>query len=253
VEKSADQGPGILAAAHSYWNERRVRAGSLSATRDLLNALYEFARDSTPTRLRSRFGDAGYDWDFRVNTTSGAVGWRDRLLGTFHSPYQPTEAALFHEMMGALQQNTHVNLEDFTFLDLGSGKGRTLLMASDYPFRRIVGVELLPSLHRIAQQNVAQYKSDSQRCFDMESQCADATTFPFPDGPLLIYLFNPFPESGLRRAIANLKQSLERHPRASFVLYHNPQLENVLTDAGFLKKIAGTHQYTIFEAVPGLS
>jgi hypothetical protein len=249
VEKSADHGPGILAAAHSFWNERRVQAGSFSATFALLSALYEFSRESTPARLRSRFGDADYDWDFRVNTTSGAVGWRDRLLGIFHSPYQPTEASLFHEMMGALQQNTQVNLEDFTFIDLGSGKGRTLLMASDYPFRRILGVELLPSLHQVAQENVAQYKSDSQRCFDMESRCADATAFPLPDGPLLIYLFNPFPESGLRRAIANLKQSLERHPRAAFVLYHNPQLENVLTDAGFLKKIAGTHQYTIFAVV----
>ena len=52
----------------------------------LLRVLAEFVRDSTPERLRQRYGDADYDWDHRVNTTSAAVGWRDRLLGVFHSP-----------------------------------------------------------------------------------------------------------------------------------------------------------------------
>ncbi len=80
---------------------RRRYEGSIAATRRLLGVLWEFARDSTPERLRPRFGDADYDWDHRVNTTSGAVGWRDRLLGMFHSAYQPTEPAAFHEMLDA--------------------------------------------------------------------------------------------------------------------------------------------------------
>jgi SAM-dependent methyltransferase len=215
---------------------------------DFFATLWQFLRDSTPSRLRSRFGDADYDWDYRVNTTSGAVGWRDRLLGVFHSPYQPTERELFHEMMDALAQHTKINFSNFIFIDLGSGKGRTLLMASDYPFRRIVGVELLPSLNDVAQQNLAQYHSDSQKCFAIESVCADATTFPLPDGALVVFLFNPFPESGLRRTIANLEDSLDAHPRPTYVVYHNPQLEAVLNETGRLKRIMGTHQYSIFAA-----
>jgi SAM-dependent methyltransferase len=212
--------------------------------------LWEFLRDSTPSRLRSRFGDADYDWDFRVNTTSGALGWRDRLLGALHSPYQPTEPGLFHQMLDALAERAKLDFAGFTFVDLGSGKGRTLLMASDYPFRRIVGVELLPALHAIAQQNLAAYQNDARKCFALESICADGTSFPFPEGPLVIYLFNPFPEAGLRRAISNLRQNLSAQPRATYVLYHNPQLEQVLTRSGFLRKTAGTHQYSIFEACP---
>ena len=142
-------------------------------------------------------------------------------------------------------ESQKINFNDFTFIDLGSGKGRTLLMASDYPFRRIVGVELLPSLNEIAQQNLAQYHSDSQKCFAIESVCADATTFPLPDGALVIFLFNPFPESGLRRTIANLENSVDAHPRPVIVIYHNPQLEAVLNETGRLKRIVGTHQYTI--------
>lgn len=220
----------------------------MTATTDLIAAIWEFTRDSTPSRLRSRFGDADYDWDYRVNTTSGALGWRDRLLGVLHSPYQPTEPALFREMIEALQQNA-VDLSELTFIDLGSGKGRTLLMASDYPFRRIVGVELLPSLHQIAQENLTLYKNSSQKCFSLHTICSDATAFPFPEEPLVLYLFNPFPESGLRKTIQNLEKSLRSQPRTVYVLYHNPQLEHVLEEQSFLKKIAGTHQYSIFRAV----
>ena len=240
--------PEIFSAARRYWSDCVGRSGVIRGSWDFLATLWEFLRDSTPSSLRSRFGDADYDWDYRVNTTSGAVGWRDRLLGVFNSPYQPTERELFHEMMDALAQLTRINFNDFTFIDLGSGKGRTLLMASDYPFRRIVGVELLPSLNQIAQQNLAQYRSASQKCFAMESICADATTFTLPEAPLVIYLFNPFPESGLRRALANLEKSLDAEPRPIYVVYHNPQLETVLTKTGRLERIAGTHQYSIFTA-----
>jgi len=238
----------ILPAARSYWSNCVSRSGAIRGSWEFVAALWEFLRDSTPSRLRSRFGDADYDWDYRVNTTSGAVGWRDRLLGVFNSPYQPTERALFHEMMDTLAQHTKINFNDFTFIDFGSGKGRTLFMASDYPFRRIVGVELLPSLNQIAQQNLTQYHSESQKCFAIESICADATTFALPEGALVMYLFNPFPEPGLGRALANLENSLDAHPRPAYVVYHNPQLESVLHKSGRLKRIAGTHQYSIFTA-----
>ena len=241
--------PRILPAARRYWNDLACREGFFAATGSLLQGLWEFVRDSTPGRLRQRYGDADYDWDYRVNTTSGAVGWRDRLLGVLHSPYQPTEASLFREMLDALQ-HSNLNLGDFTFVDLGSGKGRTLLMASDHPFRHILGMELLPSLNEIAKQNLARYKSDSQKCFSLETVCADATTARLPGGPLVIYLFNPFPESGLRRAIANLKRSLNEDARPVYVLYHNPMREHVLLEDRSFKKIVSTHQYSVFQVLP---
>ncbi len=249
MDQTVPETPSLIASARNFWNERHSRQGFFLATAELLAAILEFIRDSTPARLRTRFGDADYDWDHRVNTTSGAVGWRDRLFGVLHSPYQPTEPALFREMIEGLQQNTGINLSEFTFVDLGSGKGRTLLMASNYPFRRIVGVELLPSLHRIAEQNLGQYKNSSQQCSAIQTLCSDATAFVFPEEPILLYLFNPFPESGLRKTVQNLENSLREHPRTAFVLYHNPLLEHVLSEQAFMKKIAGTQQYSIFATV----
>jgi SAM-dependent methyltransferase len=248
TDPSASSRISVSRSAWQWWNDVAGREDRFAATRQLLAALWEFVRDSTPERRRQRYGDAEYDWEHRVDTTSAAVSWRDRLLGVFHSPYQPTESPLFHEMLDALRQQSHSDFHDFVFIDLGSGKGRTLLMASDYAFRRIVGVELLPALHRAAQENLNQYRSELQKCFAVESICGDATEFAFPAEPMAIFLFNPFPESGLRRMIGNLEQSLQAHPREVYVLYHNPLLEHVLSESATLSRIGGTHQYSIYRS-----
>jgi hypothetical protein len=119
-------------------------------------------------------------------------------------------------------------------------------MASDYPFRRIVGVELLPALNEAALDNLGKYRSDSQKCFAIESICGNATEFPLPVEPVVLFLFNPFPESGLRRVIANLEQSLREHPRAVYVVYHNPMLAHVLGESAVLKTICGMHQFVVY-------
>ena len=248
---------GVLRAASRWWSDTAARLGRVAAARLLVAAMWEFVRDSTPERQRQRYGDADYDWDHRVNTSSAAVGWRDRLLGVFHSPYQPTEPALFREMMDTLLRQTRtdltqLDLHDFVFVDLGSGKGRTLLMASDYPFRRIVGVEFLPALHQIAQENLSKYRGEEQKCFALEAVCADAREFVFPAEPVVLYLFNPFPEAGLQRVLANLEESLRAHPRAVYVLYHNPLLDHVLAESSALNKILGTQQCSVYGSVFGL-
>lgn len=237
-------------SAQRWWRSISQREGRVAAARHLLAALWEFVRDSTPERRRQRYGDAEFDWDHRVNTTSASLSWRNRLLGVFHSPYQPTEAILFHEMLAALREQCDCHFEKFVFVDLGSGKGRTLLIASDYPFRRILGVELLPALHEIAQENLANYKSESQKCFALEAICADATNFDFPAEPAVLYLFNPFPEAALRFVISNLEASLRESPRPLYVLYHNPLLDHVLSESGALTRIGGTHQYSIYKSDP---
>jgi len=139
---------------------------------EFLGDAWYFLRDSTPARRRQRYGDIQFDFDHNVNTTGAAVGWRTRLRGLLGgSLYQPTDEALFREMMSALP----IAYERFTFIDIGSGKGRALLMAAEYPFRRIVGVELLPELHAIARENIA-------KCADrrVELLCTDARDYEFP-------------------------------------------------------------------------
>ena len=237
-----------LASAALRWQRDSMRArGLVGSLRYLAEQFVECAKDSLPERRRSRFGDIDYDCDHAVDTTWARLPFSVRLREIFSERlYQPT---VEEEFAAIMQHLATVDFETFTFIDLGSGKGRALLMASDYPFRKIIGVELLPALHRAAEENVKHYRSDSQQCFSLESILADATVFPFPEGALVLYLFNPFPESGLRRMITNLEQDLQSKPRTTYVLYHNPQLDTVLIGNSRFKKIAATHQYSIYSII----
>ena len=236
--------PSLLRSARESFSIALSRHGVCRALRTLLSDLWDFLRDSTPARRRQRYGDIDFDWDFRVDTTSATVSWRDRLLGVFHSAYQPTEPVFFHEMMQALE----IDFPRFTFIDLGSGKGRTLLMASEYPFRKIVGVELIPELHRIAMANLERFQSPAQRCFAVESLCEDARAFHFPPEPMVLYLFNPLPEEGLSSALYNLEASLREHPREVFVLYHNPVLRKVLDATPCLREAASGQYFLLYRS-----
>jgi SAM-dependent methyltransferase len=243
-------------ALASWWREQVQEKGAVAAGVGLLRELWGFLRESTPAQRRQRYGDMDYDWQRRVNTTSGSVGWQTRLLGIFHSPYQPTDPALFREMMAALP----VNFREFTFIDIGSGKGRTLLLASEYAFRKIIGVELIADLNRIAQENIAAYWSErpapeaegsntGRPPAPIEAFCMDARDFAFPPEPLLVYLFNPLPEAGLRQVVRNLGDSLARVPRPVWIVYHNALLERVLTESSWFVKELERPEFAIFRTV----
>ena len=233
----------LWTAFRRWWREQSRQQGAAHASLALARELWGFVRESTPERRRGRYGDMEYDWEHRVNTTSGTVGWRERLLGVFHSPYQPTDPALFREMMASLP----IDFREFTFVDLGSGKGRTLLMASEYPFRRIVGVEILLELDRAAAQNIREYKSTTQRCAEIETVCADAREYVPPEEPLVLYLFNPLPEAALREVIRRAEQSGTENPKPLWIVYHNPLLETVLAESDWLARAGGTERYVVYQ------
>jgi hypothetical protein len=232
----------FLTAFRRWWREQVGQKGVAGASSLLGRELWEFLRDSTPARRRQRYGDMEYDWQYRVNTTSGTVGWRERLLGVFHSAYQPTDPAMFREMMAALP----IQFDPFTFVDLGSGKGRTLLLASEYPFQRILGVEILPELHRGAEENIRAYRQSTGCGGQIDAILMDATEFDFPGTPLVLYLFNPLPEAGLRRVIGRLEESLMKAPRPVWIVFHNPVLDSAVSGSQLLERVGGTGQYSVY-------
>jgi hypothetical protein len=83
----------------------------------------------------------------------------------------------------------------------------------------------------------------------VEARCGDANEFEVPDEPLVLYLFNPLQEAGLAIVIRNLERSLREHPRRVFVLYHNPLLEHLLAASSVLKRMGGTHQYSVYTSM----
>lgn len=205
----------------------------------------DMIRDLTPERRKSRYGDIDYDFEHGVDTTWATVSLRTRVREWLSGgQYQPSEPVLFRGIIEALP----VAPDGFTFIDLGSGKGRTLLMASSFPFRRIIGMELLEELNAIAVRNIARYRSDEQRCFAIESHAGDARSFQFPAEAMVLYFFNPFPRHIWREVLANLHASLQAWPRPVYAIYHNPVHEDILNAEPWLHEVKRTHQYVIYQA-----
>ena len=229
------------------WIRDTVRQRGLGrALRSYATGFVELLRDLTPQRRKSRYSDIDFDFEHGVDTSWATVPLRTRVREWLRGvQYQPSEPQLFREMLEKLP----ASFEGFTFIDLGSGKGRTLLMASRYAFRRIIGVELLPELHAIAAQNIAQYKDAGQKCFSIASRALDARQFDFPHEPTVLYLFNPFPEHILEDVLDKLRRSLLASPRPVYVIYHNLVHEAVLAGQSWLKQIHSTHQYALYETV----
>jgi hypothetical protein len=111
------------------------------------------------------------------------------------------------------------DLSDTTFIDIGSGKSRTLLLASHYPFRNVVGVEFARELVAVARRNIAGYRNPGQKCRALSVVEGDAAAYPFPDAPLVVYFYNPFSKDVFDLVLANLTASLRTRPRRCFVVY----------------------------------
>ena len=239
--------PHALSAGPWAWIRETFRTrGLLGGLTFYFGGLVEMLRDLRPGRRRSRYGDIDYDFDHGVDTTWATISLRTRFRELQSGgQYQPSEPKLFHQILRALP----LAPEGFTFIDLGSGKGRTLLMASDYPFRRIVGVELLAEFEAIARRNIACYRGEQQKCFALESQQGDAREYIFPEEPIVLYLFNPFPEPVLRDVLGNLRRSLSTSPRPFFVIYHNLVYEQVFGESEWLEAKYRTPQFAIYRAV----
>jgi hypothetical protein len=133
--------------------------------------------------------------------------------------YQAVYPGPFIEVMVQLP----VDFKRSEFIDFGSGKGRALLLASEFPFKKIVGVEFSPKLCRIAEANLGSYQSASQKCQAIEVCCLDAVEYPIPLEPAVFYFYNPFDEEIMNRIVDNICKSLEIMPRPVFVVCFNPK------------------------------
>ncbi len=233
-----------------YWRRYRqsvTRHGLVAAT--MRNLRWALRRGSGP---RGGAGDVdavthdGFDERYGVDTTRSS---EVADLAAIRSPnykhgfrYQSLNADEVERVVRSLGQR----YEDFVFLDLGSGKGKILLVAAQFPFRRIVGVEYCEPLHAIAVQNIQRYRNPAQECFDIQSHCADATQFSFPLDPLLMFMFNPFDSPLMSRVLARLEASLRLHPRPVVIVYWNPLYLEAFSGTAFVLRDRGD-AYVVFE------
>jgi SAM-dependent methyltransferase len=158
----------------------------------------------------------------------------------YNNGYFGVAPSVFHAIIGAMQTRLRLDCRRFCFVDIGSGKGRALLLASDYPFREVRGVELSPELDRIARNNIARYaktKGGLRARPPVISMQGDATEFSWPPGPLIVYMWNAFTRPVMERVFRNLESSLKQQPRELYLVYIHPELEAMLEELPWLPRL----------------
>jgi hypothetical protein len=206
------------------------------------NVWYAFMR-LIGRRGRAWAHDMDFDRKYGVDTARTIeVGELnvDADAARFARRYQATGVDVIRTVVGVLD----IDYRAHTFVDFGSGKGRVLLVAADFPFRRILGVEYSRELHDICLGNIAVYRGDAQRCFDLASVCCDAGAFPLPEGPLVCYFYNPFHRELLARVVELMVEKARRGDPVR-AIYVEPEMADLFSPADWIieKRTPG---YAIF-------
>jgi SAM-dependent methyltransferase len=186
--------------------------------RNSINAAIR-VRLSRVSRKFRLFVGRRFDRKYGVDT-GGIVALRNLGLSSAQRKaghgYGATPAPAIRRMLECLT----LDHSKYTFVDFGSGKGRVLLLASEYPYKRIIGIEYSQYLAKIAENNIGKWNNTRQKCFDIESICIDAGNFRLPHTPLVLYFFTPFPIPVIKQVVANIRESLNNNPRPLHILYY---------------------------------
>jgi SAM-dependent methyltransferase len=140
--------------------------------------------------------------------------------------YEPVPVEAFGELLAFVPEPL---VRAAAFVDVGCGMGRALLLASEQPFKQVVGIELSPALHAIASENLAIACGLVVRCRDVRIRRGDARRFRFPKGDLVVFLFNPFDHEVLRAVLDRIVSSRRSGDRVT-LLYHVPVHRDVVAE-----------------------
>jgi SAM-dependent methyltransferase len=172
-------------------------------------------------RRRQRRTFDEFDRRFGVETATR------RSVSTLDMPLEIAVHASRYESVARIDdclQPLDIAFDRYTFIDYGCGKGRALLMASDYPFARIIGVEYSAEMAAIARRNIASYRNPAQRCHVIDVVEADAAVYQPPQTACVFFLYNPFDAAILRPVLERIRQRKPPERLADYLIYVDPRL-----------------------------
>jgi SAM-dependent methyltransferase len=173
-----------------------------------------------------------FDAEFGVKT-SGLVAGRHLKSGHRHDRHATAYYGIAPSVLRALIERWRKSrpaaaIAETTFVDLGAGMGRAVLLASEIGFKAVLGVELHPALAAVATKNVRIWRAAGRERGPMRIVEADAAEFTLPEGPVLVFLFNPFGAPVMRRMLRRWKKLSAGREAGLDLLYVNNEQESVL-------------------------
>ena len=185
-----------------------------------------------------------FDRAHRVDT--GGLIYADGLAtGHEHdihsSGYYATAPSLFRgaiKLWSAALEASPYRLADYSFVDIGCGKGRVVLLASEYVFREVIGVELNPQLAAVARRNLRWWMRRKRACRHVRIAHGDALSFPLPDGPVVLFFFNSFEEEMARMWLDRLVEIAAARSAPIDLIFMHPEHHKLLTATPAIQVLA---------------
>jgi SAM-dependent methyltransferase len=169
-------------------------------------------------RIVGAMMDRGYDRRHGTDTC-GCIEVSDLDVAggskRFSQLYMPTPERSFRLMLDSIP----LELQGYSFVDYGCGKGRTLMIGAEMPFRRIIGIEHSTELACIASRNVASYRNRYPGSPNIDVLHIDASEYLPPPGPCFFYFYSPFYGQVLEKVVDQIHKSYQQSPRAMVVLF----------------------------------
>jgi len=176
-----------------------------------------------------------FDWIYGVSTAGAARSAADDFGNSKENwPYMGCQWPGLWSALNDLKP-------EGTFVDLGSGKGKSLLMAGKLPYQRVVGVELSEKFATAARSNIERRRT-KHRAGLVECVTGSATEWKIPDDTSVVFLFNPFIGATFRSVVENIFASYDRNPRELHILYTFPWEHEWLLSTGRVKVEAVTSE-----------
>jgi hypothetical protein len=193
--------------------------------------LWRCVRDALPEERQYRAAERDFDRNHNVDTrVQHDPGWMARIASPnwLHGiGYAPVPIYDMQKILAELP----IDHREFAFVDMGAGKGRAILVAAEFPFKRIVGVEYCPKLAHIMQANIASYHNPRQRCHELEGIFRDATLYDLPSDPLVLFFHHPFETAIFLQVRERIVKALAAHPRRILIIYYDPQCQTVFEES----------------------
>ena len=185
-----------------------------------------------PAAKKTRFPQHPFDVEHGTDT-GGLTPGPELKTGHAHdkhnTAYYGIAPSLFRRLIAQWKQTKPPHaLSKYSFIDFGAGKGRAMLLASEFNFKEVIGVELHPELAKKCRSNIRIWNEAQKKSAPLRLEEADATEFLFPKGPCVAYLFNPFGAPVLRRILKQIEKQFKDRPRDLDILYVNHERENVI-------------------------
>lgn len=148
--------------------------------------------------------------------------------------YSATPMILFNQLHSLF---TDKEKQESTYIDVGCGKGRTLINGLKFGFKNLIGVEFVPSIAELGRRNINNILESQNLDVSCEIVSEDIRTFQYPETDLILYLFNPFDLSVFEVFLSNLLEDLKKNPREATIIYYHSHCEKTLDDCEALERV----------------